>query len=105
MLLGVDSSDRDLHDSYDFYRTRQEMTFEDKFYLIVSIAQRRAGPRYEIDELVNEAWLTKKVRMAKNAKHLCMAGHWAMLDYIRNDKRKHKQFNVFLEKEGRRNLL
>ena len=76
------------------------MTDDDRFYLLVNIARRRAGPLYEIDELVNEAWLKPNVRHAKNAKYLCMAGHWAMLNYIRNDLRKRTQFSVFLEKEG-----
>ena len=69
------------------------MTLDDKRYLLASIAKRyvRFG-RYEMDELINEAWLSKHVRVAKDTSILWMAGNWAMQNYMkRQEKRMQKQ--------------
>ena len=71
------------------------MTFDDKRYLLISIAQKYANRLYEVDELVNEAWLSRHVREATETPILWMAGRWAMITYMHKmQKDNRKAFKV-----------
>jgi len=66
------------------------MTIADKRYLLASIAvkfTRHSGGRYEVDELINEAWLSRHVRDAKEVPLLWQAGRWAMITYMHQQQR------------------
>ncbi len=71
------------------------MNPDDKRYMLISIAQQyvghNAGYRYEIDELVNEAWLDKHVKNAKSTHYVFQAGRWAMLKYMRSQQKDQKK--------------
>jgi RNA polymerase sigma factor (sigma-70 family) len=67
------------------------LTVADRRFLLCSIAQRYtriSRGKYEVDELINEAWLDKNVRKAPSRKYLCMAGHWAMKRYMKSQERR-----------------
>ncbi|HUV63531.1 MAG TPA: hypothetical protein VMW24_06500 [Sedimentisphaerales bacterium] len=73
----------------DRHKQRQ-MTLADKRYLLASIAvkfARYSAGRYEVDELINEAWLSKHVRNAKEVPILWQAGRWAMITYMHQQQR------------------
>ena len=71
------------------------MTLNDKRYLLVSIARKYASYRYEIDELVNEAWLNKNVRAQTERKRFYIAARWAIISYMRKqEKRGHKKYHI-----------
>ena len=71
------------------------MTFDDKRYLLVSVAKRYVGYRYEIDELVNEAWCDDNVRAQTGAGNFWKAARWAMLNYMkRQEKRGRKKWQI-----------
>jgi len=74
------------------------MTFEDKRYLLVSVAKRYVGYRYEIDELVNEAWLNMNVQEQTDKPLFWKAARWAMLNYMRRqEKRGRKKWRIHTE--------
>ena len=50
------------------------------------IARCYTGRRYEMDELVNEAWLRPSVRDTHETWKLFKAARWAMLDYMRTQE-------------------
>ncbi len=85
------------------------MTIDDKRYLLASIAWKfasRSQGRYEVDELINEAWLNPHVRKAKETSLLWMAGRWAMISYMhkmQKDNRKRWKIKTcsLYNKEGR----
>jgi RNA polymerase sigma factor (sigma-70 family) len=72
------------------------MTLNDKRYLLCSVARKYANRKYEIDELINEAWLDENVRSQTDFKRLCIAAHWAMINYMRTqEKRNWKKFHIY----------
>jgi RNA polymerase sigma factor (sigma-70 family) len=78
------------------------MMLEEKIEILRCVARRFKTNRFEIDELVNEAWLRKNIREANDASYLSMAGKSAMIDYMRTNtgfKLKHRcyfhQHNLF----------
>ena len=74
------------------------MTFNDKRYLLVSVAKRYVNYRYEIDELVNEAWCDDNVRAQTGAGNFWKAARWAMLNYMkRQEKRGRKKWQIHTE--------
>ena len=85
------------------------ITFKDKYYLLLSIASKftvRSGGRYEVHELVNEAWLSRYVRDATETQIFWMAGYWAMVDYMhkqQHDGQKQNHIKTFslYNKDGR----
>ena len=71
------------------------MTFNDKRYLLVSVAKRYVGYRYEIDELVNEAWLDMNVQAQTDKPLFWKAARWAMLNYMkRQEKRGRRKWQI-----------
>jgi hypothetical protein len=71
------------------------MTFNDKRFLLVSVARRYASYRYEIDELINEAWLDENVQKQAETGRFWMAARWAMLNYMRiQEKRGRKKHHI-----------
>lgn len=62
------------------------MIDDEKRYMLISVAKRYAGRRYEIDELVNEAWLSRHVRDAIEPPLVWLAARWAMLNYMRKQQ-------------------
>ena len=69
--------------------------------ILAKIANRLSGPfagwRYEIDELINEAWLCPKVRAAQEPWQLFTAGRWAMHEYRRTQSRTRVKTRVLTE--------
>ena len=71
------------------------MTLEDKRYLLVSVARRYVSYRYEIDELINEAWLDKNVQKQTETGGFWQAARWAMINYMkRQEKRNRKKWHI-----------
>ena len=71
------------------------MTLEDKRYLLVSVARRYASYRYEIDELINEAWLDRNVQKQTETGRFWSAARWAMINYMkRQEKRNWKKYHI-----------
>ena len=94
----------------------KELQFLDKYHLLRYIAGKYVNKahydKYDIDELVNEAWLCPNVRKQEHAMRFCMAVHWAMINYMRlmEDKNKKKwkiKFSSFadFEHSGEPNYL
>ena len=64
------------------------MSDDEKRFMLVSIAKRfMYSGRYEIDELVNEAWLSPSVRDKDAPPLVWLAGRWAMLAYMKKEQR------------------
>ena len=59
----------------------------DRYWLLWSIAKQYAGPNYQIDELINEAWLARRVRKEVDTGRFWQTAKWVMLDYIREQER------------------
>lgn len=62
------------------------ISVEERRAMLASIAIRYAGWRYEVDELINEAWLRKSVRKAQHPAFVFIAGRSAMIDYMRSQQ-------------------
>jgi len=71
---------------------------DEKRYLLISIAKGyMSSGRYEIDELVNESWLSKHVRESQEPSLLWMAGNWAMINYMRKqEERNRKRWKIHI---------
>ena len=81
------------------------MGINERRYILVHIARRFAGRVYEIDELVNEAWLNPNVRAAETPSRLFIAGRWAMISYMHKEqkdgRRKYKiYFRPLINEDG-----
>lgn len=64
------------------------MTLNDKRYILCSVARRYACyKRYEIDELINAAWLVKNVREQEETGMFWMAARWAMINYMKQQEK------------------
>lgn len=51
--------------------------------------------RYEIDELINEAWLNIEVRNTQERWKLFIAARWAMLSYMRRQQKSWRQSRIY----------
>jgi len=69
------------------------ISHNERRYMLVHVAVRVRGwrNRYEIDELVNEAWLSRHVRETQQRWKVFVAGRWAMLNYIRQEERRNRK--------------
>jgi len=56
----------------------------DRLCVLQKIAWRFVSWRFELDELVNQMWLSKAVRIAEQEHHLARAGRNAIYDYFRS---------------------
>lgn len=43
--------------------------------------------QYQIDELINEAWLNKHVRQAETPSRIWITGRWAMINYMHSQQK------------------
>ena len=63
------------------------MGIDEKRDILASVAKKFAGWRYEVDELINEAWLKERIREAQHPAEVFMCGRTAMIDYMRKQEK------------------
>lgn len=67
------------------------ISHNERRYILAHVAMRLCSKYFEIDELINEAWLVEGVRTTQQRWKVFVAGRWAMLTYINKERKRWKR--------------